>query len=256
MVADEKGNISYWGLTPQIGPANFITGNLAQCFKKYQKDISATGGEIGKGLEYIIGRQANLTSLWWREDPFTLASTPIVVMRGARASFSNFKALALISWARRGSAWGWSLTLQRLLDHLQKALAVSLEHSHLLNSCCFKWHVEKEINCFGCFQRREKFLHSWGNIAVSPDGKLEFCVVLRERMFILLQPAFLANLCTKEGGRKKGGRRAWKVGVNEGGDLLYELSHLLNFHFQCFSFSPFLFFSTSFSVRLDGNEYC
>ena len=51
MVADEKGNISYGGLMPQIEPANFITGNLAQCFKKYQKDISETGRGIGKGLE-------------------------------------------------------------------------------------------------------------------------------------------------------------------------------------------------------------
>lgn len=39
---------------PQIGPANFIIGNSAQCFKKKkknQKDISETAREIGKGLE-------------------------------------------------------------------------------------------------------------------------------------------------------------------------------------------------------------
>lgn len=34
---------------PQIGPANFITGNSGQCFKKYQKEISET--ELGPGKE-------------------------------------------------------------------------------------------------------------------------------------------------------------------------------------------------------------
>lgn len=36
---------------PQIGPANFVTGNSAQCFKKSKKDISEAAREIGKGLE-------------------------------------------------------------------------------------------------------------------------------------------------------------------------------------------------------------
>lgn len=36
---------------PQIGPANFITWNSGQCFKKYQKDISETGIGLGKALK-------------------------------------------------------------------------------------------------------------------------------------------------------------------------------------------------------------
>lgn len=85
---------------PQIGPANFITGNSAQCFtkkKKNQKDISETAREIGEGLEKISSRQENLTSLSCVEDPLMLASVSIVVTRGSRASFSNFKLLTLIS---------------------------------------------------------------------------------------------------------------------------------------------------------------
>ena len=48
----------------QIGPANFIIGNSAQCFKKKknQKDISEIAREISKGLELISSRQESLTS--------------------------------------------------------------------------------------------------------------------------------------------------------------------------------------------------
>lgn len=65
--------------------------------KKNQKDISETAREIGEGLEKISSRQENLTSLSCVEDPLMLASVSIVVTRGSRASFSNFKLLTLIS---------------------------------------------------------------------------------------------------------------------------------------------------------------
>lgn len=74
-----------------------IQHNVSPKKKKNQKDISETAREIGEGLEKISSRQENLTSLSCVEDPLMLASVSIVVTRGSRASFSNFKLLTLIS---------------------------------------------------------------------------------------------------------------------------------------------------------------